>query len=81
MKVGYDQKIYKYRFASQAGIKVLPLIISTAGVMHSTFYKFIHKIFPDSILRSKVLLDITVALARGRGLIYARNVQEVAVDF
>ena len=36
---------------------------------------------PDSILRSKVLLDITVALARGRGLIYARNVQEVAVDF
>ena len=69
LKVGYDQKIYKYRFASQAGIKVLPLIISTAGVMHSTFYKFIHKIFPDSILRSKVLLDITVALARGRGLI------------
>ena len=52
LKVGYDQKIYKYRFASQAGIKVLPLIISTAGVMHSTFYKFIHKIFPDSILRS-----------------------------
>ncbi len=54
-----------------ANIRVMPLIISAGGVVHSKFYKFLKKVFPDGDQRRWLLLDMAVVLARGRGQIYS----------
>ncbi len=51
---------------------VMPLIISAGGVVDQTFYKFLKKVFPDGDQRRRLLLDMDVVLARGRGQIYSR---------
>ena len=71
LNVGFKQKEYSYRFETRAGIMVMPLIISNGGVMHAKFYKFLKKVTPDSDHRRRLLLDIAVFLARGRGQIYS----------
>ena len=38
--------------------------------MHKDMHKFFKKLFPESAIRSKVLSDIAVALARGRANLY-----------
>ena len=80
VQMGYDLKVNKYAAATAAGIKLTPLIITTAGTMHKVMYKALKKIFPDSIQRRWVLLDIAIFLARGRGSVYARDlgIMEVA---
>jgi len=70
---GYDMKVNKYAAATAAGIKMTPLIITTAGTMHKVMYKALKKFFPDGTQRRWVLLDIAIFLARGRGSVYARD--------
>lgn len=70
LEVGVAQKKRNYEEAAAMGIKVTALLISTGGTMHKTFYRFIRKLFSDSTLRSRVLTDISVALARGRANLY-----------
>ena len=41
------------------------------GVLHSKFYKFLKKVFPDGDQRRWLQLDMAVVLARGRGQIYS----------
>ena len=71
LQVGYAQKEYNYRFATMANIRVMPLIVSAGGVLHSKFYKFLKKVFPDGDQRRWLQLDMAVVLARGRGQIYS----------
>ena len=69
----YDLKVNKYAAATAAGIKLTPLIITTAGTMHKVMYKALKKFFPDGNQRRWVLMDIVIFLARGRGSVYARD--------
>ena len=64
----------KYKDALAAGIKVNPLIISTAGTMHKAMHKSFKKFIPNAYQRSCVLMDIAIFLAKGRGQIYSRNI-------
>ena len=56
-------------------IKVFPLIISTGCTLHNEFRKALKSIIPDGLLRSGVLTDISVYMARGRAQLYC-NVLE-----
>ena len=80
LKVGYDYKENKYKAATEAGIKVTPLIISTGGTMHTKMYKCIKKLIPDSNQRRWFLADIAIILARGRGQLYAYYKLGVAAE-
>jgi hypothetical protein len=71
--IGVDFKVNKYAAATAAGIKMTPLLITTAGTMHKTMYKAMKKFFPDGNQRRWVLMDIAIFLARGRGQVYARD--------
>ena len=73
LHVGFESKINKYKDVLAAGVKVNPLLISTAGTMHKVMYKFVKKLIPDAAQRSCVLMDIAIFLARGRGQIYSRD--------
>ena len=75
LQVGYDGKVRTYRNAIAAGIKVVPLIISTGCTLHNEFRKALKSIIPDGLLRSGVLTDISVYMARGRAQLYC-NVLE-----
>ena len=75
LQVGYDSKMRTYRDAIAAGIKVFPLIISTGCTLHNEFRKALKSIIPDGLLRSGVLTDISVYMARGRAQLYC-NVLE-----
>jgi hypothetical protein len=75
LQVGYDGKMRTYRDAIAAGIKVFPLIISTGCTLHNEFRKALKSIIPDGLLRSGVLTDISVYMARGRAQLYC-NVLE-----
>ena len=80
MEVGYRQKMYNYMQATAAGIKVIPLIISTAGTMHKIMYKAIKKIFPEESQRRGLLSDFAIVLARGRAQIYCRELDIYGED-
>lgn len=73
LQIGVDFKVNKYAAATAAGIKMTPLLITTAGTMHKTMYKAMKKFFPDGNQRRWVLMDIAIFLARGRGQVYARD--------
>ena len=75
LQVGYDGKIRKYRDFIDAGVKLTPLIISTGCTLHNEFRKALKAIIPDGLLRSGVLADISVYMARGRAQLYC-NVLE-----
>ena len=68
--VGVAQKANTYRLHTAAGTKVTALLISSAGTLHATFYKFLKKIFPDSTMRGSVLTDIAIGLIRARANMY-----------
>ena len=67
LQVVYDGKMCSYHEAITAGVKVTPLIISTGCTLHSEFRK---AIIPDGLLRSGVLTDISIYMARGRAQLY-----------
>ena len=70
LQVGYDGKMRSYREAIAAGVKITPLIISTGCTLHSEFRKALKAIIPDGLLRSSVLTDISIYMARGRAQLY-----------
>ncbi len=49
-------ELNKYKDALAAGIKVNPLLISTAGTMHKAMHKFFKKTIPNANQRSCVLI-------------------------
>ena len=71
VQMGNDLKVNK-DVATAAGIKMTPLIITTAGTMHKVVYKALKKFFLDGNQRRWVLKDIAIFLARSRGSVYAR---------
>ena len=75
LQVGYDGKLRKYRDFIDAGVKLIPLIISTGCTLHNEFRKALKAIIPDGLLRSGVMTDISVYMARGRAQLYC-NVLE-----
>ena len=75
LQIGYESKLNKYKDALAAGIKINPLLISTAGTMHKAMHKFFKKLIPNANQRSCVLMDIAIFLAKGRGQIYSRNLE------
>ena len=46
LQVGYDGKIRTYRDAIAAGVKIIPLIISTGCTLHNEFRKALKSIIP-----------------------------------
>ena len=77
LQVGYEGKIRTYRDAIAAGIKVFPLVISTGCTLHNEFRKALKAIIPDGLLRSGVLTDISVYMARGRAQLYCNVLEDI----
>ena len=77
LQVGYDGKMRKYRDAIAAGVKLTPLIISTGCTLHNEFRKALKAIIPDGLLRSGVLTDISVYMARGRAQMYCNVLEDI----
>jgi len=77
LQVGYDGKMRKYRDAIAAGVKLTPLIISTGCTLHNEFRKALKAIIPDGLLRSGVLTDISVYMARGRAQLYCNVLEDI----
>ena len=77
LQVGYEGKMRTYRNAINAGVKVFPLIISTGCTMHAEFRKALKAIIPDGLLRSGVLTDISVYMARGRAQLYCNVLEDI----
>ena len=68
--VGVQQKAHTYRLHTAAGTKVTALLISSAGTLHTTFFKFLKKQIPDSTKRCSVLTDMAIGLIRARTNMY-----------
>ena len=71
LEVGVKQKANTYALHTAAGTNVTALLISTGGTLHSNFYKFIKKTFPDDTVRCNVLTDIAIGLIRARTNLYS----------
>ena len=84
LQVGYDGKLRKYRDFIDAGVKLIPLIISTGCTLHNEFRKALKAIIPDGLLRSGVMTDISVYMARGRAQLYCNvfeGIKKKRTDF
>jgi len=77
LQVGYDGKTYKYRHAIRMGIKLVPLIISSGGTLHSVYKKFMKEALPSADLRNGLMMDIAIYLARRRAQLYNAKVFDV----
>ena len=49
---------------------VMPLVISSGGTLHQLTYGFLKELIPNPEKRSNVLMDISIALVRGRAQAY-----------
>ena len=77
LQVGFDGKLYKYRHAIALGIKIVPLLVSTGGTLHSTYKKFLKEALPNNDLRNGLMMDMSIYLARRRAQLYNANVLDV----
>jgi len=77
LQVGVDGKLYKYRHAIALGIKIVPLLVSTGGTLHSTYKKFLKDALPNADLRNGLMMDMSIYLARRRAQLYNANVLDV----
>ena len=77
LQVGFDGKLYKYRHAITLGIKLVPLIVSTGCTLHSAYKKFLKEALPNADLRNRLMMDMSIYLARRRAQLYNANVMDV----
>ena len=68
-----DDKIRTYRDAIGQGVRLLPLVISSGGTLHKTFYEYLKAMIPDQQARRGLCTDVSIALVRARAeLLMAR---------
>ena len=51
--------------------EVLPIAMTSGGTLHKDAHKLLKDMFPCSIVRSRVRMDISLALVRGRAKAYS----------
>ena len=51
--------------------EVLPIVMTSGGTLHKDAHKLLKDMFPCSIVRSRVRIDISLALVRGRAKAYS----------
>ena len=50
---------------------VLPIVMTSGGTLHKDAHKLLKDMFPSSDVRSRVRIDISLALVRGRAKAYS----------
>ena len=51
---------------AQPLVPVVPLVISSGGTFHKTFHEALQILIPDGFHRRQAIMDISIALVRGR---------------